>query len=150
MTPIPDSRRDADAASAEHVSHLAPASVRLLGNRPLPRTASPDAEGGAAFDSLLGGGLGTAAWELLPAKYTTYAVLRVAATEPVKLDAKDAGGRSEFLTYLKTQSVLIKNEFVLRAALRDSKIGDTETLKKQEDPIKWLEENLLVEFSENS
>ncbi len=169
MTPIPDSRRDADAASAEHVSHLAPASVRLLGNRPLPRTASPDAEGATAFDSrrvvnalkyhwflfavlgsLLGGGLGTAAWELLPAKYTTYAVLRVAATEPVKLDAKDAGGRSEFLTYLKTQSVLIKNEFVLRAALRDSKIGDTETLKKQEDPIKWLEENLLVEFSENS
>jgi capsular exopolysaccharide synthesis family protein len=166
MTPIPDSRRDADAASPDH---LTPASIRLLGNRPLPKSPTPDSEGSAGFDSrlvlnslkyhwflfavfgsLLAGGLGTAAWELLPAKYTTNAVLRVAATEAVRLDAKDAGGRADFLTYLKTQSVLIKNEYVLRAAMRDSRIGDTETLRKQDDPVKWLEDNLLVEFAENS
>src|SRR5262249_53482037 len=36
------------------------------------------------------------------------------------------------------------------AALRDSKIGETETLKQQDDAAKWLEENLVVEFAENS
>src|SRR5262249_34322917 len=29
-------------------------------------------------------------------------------------------------------------------------IGNTETLKKQDDPIRYLEEQLLIEFSENS
>ena len=166
MIPIPDSRRETDAAPADH---LTPASFRLLGNRPIPQAASPEAEANAGFDprrilnglkyhwflflvlgSLLAGGLGTVAWELLPAKYTTYSVLRVAATDAVKLDARDGGSRGEFVTYIKTQAMLIKNEYVLRAAMRDSKIGETETLKKQDDPVKWLEENLIVEFSENS
>ncbi|MFL5340218.1 MAG: polysaccharide biosynthesis tyrosine autokinase [Gemmataceae bacterium] len=164
MIPIPDSRRETDAPA----DHMTPASFRLLGNRPLPPPAAADAEGTPGFNprqivnalkyhwflflvlgSLVAGGLGTAAWELLPAKYTTYSVLRVAASEQ-KLDSRDAAGRSEFVTYLKTQANLIKNEYVLRAALRDSKIGDGETLKKQDDPVKWLEENLIVEFSENS
>src|SRR5438128_1372975 len=94
MIPIPDSRRQTDAPA----DHLTPASFRLLGNRPIPLPSAADTEGAAGFNprqiinalkyhwflflvlgSLLAGGLGTAAWELLPAKYTTYSVLRVAA-----------------------------------------------------------------------
>lgn len=99
--------------------------------------------------SLLGGGLGFAAWELLPSKYTTYSVLRVSMLDPSLLGTKDAG-RSEFVTYMKTQANLIKSPFVLRAAMRDSKIGNTATLKRVDDPVQWLEENLQIEFSENS
>jgi capsular exopolysaccharide synthesis family protein len=99
--------------------------------------------------SCLGGGLGYAAWELLPSKYTTYSVLRVSMLDPSILGTKDAG-RSEFVTYMKTQANLIKSPFVLRAAMRDSKIANTQILKKADDPVQWLEENLLIEFSENS
>jgi capsular exopolysaccharide synthesis family protein len=155
-------------AAGASVLESAPAGPRLFGNRPL---SAPPAESNPAssldprrivngltyhwflfivLGSLLGGGLGWAAWELLPSKYTTYAVIRVAAVDPERIVDNRDGGRSEFVTYLKTQANLIKSEFVIRAALRDSKIGNTETLKKQEDPIRYLEEQLLIEFSENS
>jgi len=164
MLPIPESHH----AAGNTVVENAPPPVRLFANRPLP-SMPVETNSGSSLDprrvvnglkyhwflfvvlgSLLGGGLGWAAWELLPSKYTTYAVIRVAAVEPERLVDNRDGGRSEFVTYLKTQANLIKSEFVIRAALRDSKIGNTETLKKQEDPIRYLEENLMIEYSENS
>jgi capsular exopolysaccharide synthesis family protein len=139
----------------------------LLGNRPVPQAKPPESTA-PAFDkhrtidglkyhwflfmvlgSLLGGGLGALAWTLLPSKYTTYSLVRVSMTEQNLISNKDAS-RGEFATYLKTQANLIHSEFVLRAAMRDSKIGNTETLKRVDDPIRWMEENIIVEVSENS
>ena len=56
--------------------------------------------------------------------------------------------RTDFVTYLKTTSALIKSEFVLTAALRD--IKDLPTIKAQKDPIKFLDEELLVTWQDGS
>ena len=56
--------------------------------------------------------------------------------------------RTDFVTYLKTTSALIKSEFVLNAALRD--IKDLPTIKAQKDPIKFLDEELLVTWQDGS
>jgi Mrp family chromosome partitioning ATPase/capsular polysaccharide biosynthesis protein len=106
-----------------------------------------------AIGSLVSGALATAAWTLIPSKYTTYAIIRVSMFDPVVLQGQrydNAAGRTEFVTYLKTQAKLITSHFVLYAAIRDDKIDELDMLKKTEDPIRWLEENLQLEFSENS
>src|SRR5262249_22955087 len=56
--------------------------------------------------------------------------------------------RTDFVTYLKTTSALIKSEFVLNAALRD--IKDLPTIKAQQDPIKYLDEELQVTWQDGS
>src|SRR5262249_18787812 len=162
MMPIADSRRDVDT-QAEQAHH----GLRMVPGRAISTVPASDAGPGldprrifkgltyhwllfAVFGSLLGGGLGAAAWTLLPPKYTTYRVLHMASRKPdSQLDRSD-DGRSEFITFLKSQASIIKNEVVLRPALNHSKIGNTETLRRYDDPVRWLEENLLVEYSENS
>ena len=60
--------------------------------------------------------------------------------------------RTEFATYVKTQAQLIKCEFVLSSALGDERyrIADLPTLKEQKDPIKYLDEKLVVGYSEGN
>ena len=160
MIPVP-APHESDATIPDQSSHQ----FRLIGHRP----PGGDAEGDSAFDikrvlgalkyhwflflvlgSLLGGGLGAAAYELIPAKYTTYSILRVSANDSGVLTNGQSNYRNEFLTFVKTQADSIKSEFVLRAALRDSKIGNTPTLSDQDDKVRWLMENIQVEFSEHS
>src|SRR5205085_48324 len=110
MSPIPEPR-DVDTAAAEQPHHM----PRLLATRPLPTpVAANDADGamdprrifGAlkyhwfvfiVLGSLLGAGLGAAAWELLPAKYTTTALLRVNSSNAGLLTSDPTTARSEFL-----------------------------------------------------
>lgn len=99
--------------------------------------------------ALLGGVGAFAAWELLASKYESYALLQVSSV-PSNLAS---GGnreqaRTDFVTYLKTTSALIKSEFVLNAALRD--IKDLPTIKAQKDPIKFLDEELIVIWQDGS
>lgn len=162
MMPIADNRRDLDT-HGEQAHH----GLRMVPARTVPGAPAPDAGPGmdprrvingltyhwflfAVFGSLLGAGLGAAAWTLLPAKYTTYAVLHMASRDPGNQFERSDDGRSEFITFLKSQASVIKNEVVLRPALNHSKIGNTETLRRYDDPVRWLEENIQVEFSENS
>src|SRR5262245_48770151 len=59
--------------------------------------------------TLLAGALGTAAWLLVPAKYTTYAMVNVLPREPVILDTKAGGDRAGDFEYdLQTQTAIIK------------------------------------------
>jgi Mrp family chromosome partitioning ATPase/capsular polysaccharide biosynthesis protein len=103
--------------------------------------------------SLLGAGLAYAAWTLLPSKYESYALLQVSQSAVTIGEMGDPNrGRTAFGTYVRTQATLIKSEFVLNAALNDTKyrIGELPTLKEQKDPIRYLDEKLVVSSSDGS
>src|SRR5439155_6905472 len=103
-----------------------------------------------AFCGTLLGGVGSyAAWELLPSKFESYALLQVnSAPSNLASGSNRDQARTDFITYVKTASALIKSEFVLNAALRD--IKDLPTIKEQKDPIKFLTEELQVAAADGS
>jgi len=90
------------------------------------------------------------AYSLIPAKYTTYSIIRVAPHDPRIYYNEDPQGRGDFNSYLKTQAGLLRSHFVLTAALRDPEVAALPILKAQEDPIRFLEEELLIDFSDGS
>jgi Mrp family chromosome partitioning ATPase len=97
--------------------------------------------------------LGTAgallAWDLLASKYDSYALLQVSSVPTAVANQNNPNqARTDFVTYLKTTSALIKSEFVLNAALRE--IKDLPTIKSQSDPIKYLDEELQVTWQDGS
>jgi Mrp family chromosome partitioning ATPase len=96
------------------------------------------------FCGTLIGAVGSyAAWELLASKFESYGLLQVSQVPPTLAQANSHNsGRTDFVTYVRTMSGLIKSEFVLNAALRDLK--DLPTLKAQKDPLKYLSEEVTV------
>ena len=103
--------------------------------------------------TLLGAVLAYAAWSLIPTKYESYALLRVASTPTAIGNTGDPNkGQTAFATYIKTTAQLIKSEFVLNSALNDAKykIAELPTLAEQKDPIKYLDEKILVNYSDGS
>ena len=97
--------------------------------------------------ALLGAALGYAAWVFLPAKSESYALFRVTQNPDSVGGMGDPNrGRSEFNTFVKTSALLVKTDNVYRSALRNEKfrISELPTLKKERDPIKWLNENVMV------
>ncbi|MFO0800295.1 MAG: hypothetical protein U0804_22740 [Gemmataceae bacterium] len=93
--------------------------------------------------TLLGAVGSYAAWELLASKYESYGLLQVSQVPPALAHQGNAQeARTDFTTYVRTMSGLIKSEFVLNAAMRDLK--DLPTVKAQKDPIKYLGEEVLV------
>lgn len=133
--------------------------------RPAARPAlKPDADGSGLriltylqlhwlmilFCGTLLGAVGSyAAWELLASKFESYGLLQVSQVPPalaVRSNAQEA--RTDFTTYVRTMSGLIKSEFVLNAAMRDLK--DLPTVRAQKDPIKYLGEELQVSAPDGS
>lgn len=95
------------------------------------------------------------AWTILPSKYESYALLRVASSPFSVSNSKDPQrSRTDFTTYLKTNSQLIKNEFVLNKALSTivdgSRISDLATIQEQKNPFQFLDDELVVSFQEGS
>lgn len=99
---------------------------------------------------LLGSALAYAAWTLIPSKYTTYSMVRVLSDSPVVHSKEDAHGRGDFATYIKTQAAMIRSNFVLTAALRDPIVAGLPLLREQPDPVRYLEEELKIEFQDGS
>lgn len=90
-------------------------------------------------------------WHLFPAKYTTYAMIRVAAGDPKLLEsAVPGGGRGDLGTYLRTQAGLIKSYLIVNRALRDQKVASLPMLRDELDPVAFLEERLELIYSEGS
>lgn len=85
-----------------------------------------------------------AAWLLVPAYYTSFALLKVASTEP-RLVFKKAETEQSFDTYRQTQMALIQSRFVLNAALRRPGISELATIRSLTYPLEWLEENISVD-----
>jgi succinoglycan biosynthesis transport protein ExoP len=100
--------------------------------------------------SLLGGGLAYLAWVLVPAKYEVYAQFQVASAPSYIANQNDPQrSRTDFNTYLKTMAKLIKSHEVLTVALRNG-IADLPLLKAQTDPVKFLDDEVTVDWAEGS
>jgi Mrp family chromosome partitioning ATPase len=130
-----------------------------------PRHAKPEAEANPSLriltylrlhwlmiafcGTLLGGTGAYAAWELLPSKFESYSLLQVSSAPTALASSNNPNqGRTDFATYVKTTATLVKADFVLNAALRD--IKDLNTIKNQKDPIKFLNEELVVLATDGS
>src|SRR6516162_6639130 len=147
-----------------------PAAANRLAPPPAPRPAARPA-GRAADDAnlarvftwlrlhaltiafcgtLLGGGLAYLAWVLVPAKYEVYAQFQVASAPSYIANQYDPQrSRTDFNTYLKTMAKLIKSHEVLTVALRNG-IADLPLLKAQTDPVKFLDDEVAVDWAEGS
>lgn len=97
-------------------------------------------------------GAAAAAWFLLAPKHNAFAQLHVAATAPrmVFKTADSTEGRNDFLTYMRTQSARIKSRYVLNAALKADGVKRLPLVTEQTDPVAWLDEELKVEYTDNS
>jgi Mrp family chromosome partitioning ATPase/capsular polysaccharide biosynthesis protein len=103
--------------------------------------------------TFLGGALAYAAWSLLPVKYESYALLQVASSpSSIAMGTDPNRSRTDFTTYLKTTAQLIKSDFVLNSALSDAnyQISKLPTLAEQKNPIKFLEDKIVVSYAEGS
>ncbi len=90
---------------------------------------------------------GTAAWYLVPAaKYTAEAVLLVEPEQP-RLIAATKEYRSDSETDRRTQLTLIKSPIVLVKALGEPEVSRLGLIRKQNDPIEWLEQEIKAEFT---
>lgn len=88
--------------------------------------------------------MATVIWSVMPAPFTAFALLHIAAVEP-RLVFQTAEGESDFHTYRKTQVALIKSRFVLNAALRRPGISELSLVRQKPYPVQWLENDLTVD-----
>ena len=100
---------------------------------------------------LCGGGAAAAAWHFVGARFTATALLRVAASEQqLVFDTADQANLSTFEIYKGTQQQLFKSDYVLLAALRDPKVAQLPVVRRQTDAVKWLADELAVDFPGNA
>ncbi|MHB1034190.1 MAG: polysaccharide biosynthesis tyrosine autokinase [Pirellulales bacterium] len=97
----------------------------------------------------------TVAWILVPVRYEAIALLHVARMKPswVYELPGEATWRDpkEYDSFRKTQIAQIKSSFVLTAALRAQDIIQLPLyLEHQDDPVSWLEDEILLTYPEDS
>ena len=142
---------------------LRPTPVTVWRGGPAANTAASGADTGAMLKALtrrwplalvlgiiLAGAGGAAAWFLLAAPYTAFAQVRIKAKDDEVVFARPEDGRSEFLTFLKTQARHLKSRFVLSGALSREETKNLPIVLRQPDPLAWLEDELLVDSQEGS
>jgi succinoglycan biosynthesis transport protein ExoP len=91
----------------------------------------------------LGAAAATATWILRPAKYSTFALVRIDSERPEVLPRDRVVNDLEL--YRMTQMALIKSPKVLDAVLRQDKIRQLSLVTERPDPATWLENALAVE-----
>jgi capsular exopolysaccharide synthesis family protein len=107
----------------------------------------------ATLGALAALGLGAAAWVLVPAKYTTYAMVYVAQVTPqIVPNTADLAGGGQFATLIKTEANKIKSTGTMIGAMRDPKHGLAQLpmLRKEEDPAAFLEDKIVTEFADTN
>jgi succinoglycan biosynthesis transport protein ExoP len=104
------------------------------------------------FGVLCGAGLAAAAWFTLPmfSKTRVRVLLMVEPEQPHNV-FNHGESMAANLSFKKTQAALVKSRVVLNAALRQPKVANLKTVKtvqkEQFDPVEWLEQNLIVDYS---
>jgi succinoglycan biosynthesis transport protein ExoP len=89
--------------------------------------------------------VGTATWSLMPPpKITARMQLHVDPLPPKILFGADNQNHDD--SFARTQAYIIKDRFVLNAALRDPEVSELSLIKQQSDPVQWLEKEIRVEF----
>ena len=92
-----------------------------------------------------------AAFTLLPARFTAFALLQV-ASKPNPFLARD-NNREEFLVVMKTTAARLKSRDVLMRTLSQDPVRNLGLIKKHPDTLStltWLEEYLKIEIQDNS
>lgn len=92
---------------------------------------------------------GSATWLLYGPQYTYTAGLQVASYEPALVFEKlgsAALSQRGYDVFKNTQIDLMKSPFVLLAALRKDKVRNLTCVRRENDPVTWLEDGLEVGF----
>ena len=90
--------------------------------------------------------VGVGAWLVVPpSQYTARTLLHVKAIKP-KIIFPTTETQSDYGTFQRTQVAMIKSRLVLNAALRQPDLGKLEVVRRQVDPVDWLEEGTKVNF----
>ena len=161
---IPQPVSAARTAEAPGIDMVDGAPLRLHAPSPRPIGLSDVPSGGMKFLNyvkyrwvtvlFLGGVLAStlayAAWNLIPAKYTTTSMIQVSMWDQPIYARENPQGLGDFNTYLKTQADLLRSQFVLTAALRDPEVASLPMLREQVDPIQYLIDELKIETKDGS
>src|SRR3954447_8086354 len=91
---------------------------------------------------------GTASWFLVPqAKFKAKSLLRVSAQQPQMVFKVDNQSGEDYKRYQRTQLNLLKSRNVLSAALSTEEgLSKLPTIRDEQDPLYWLQENLEAQF----
>ncbi|MGA2031454.1 MAG: AAA family ATPase [Thermoguttaceae bacterium] len=95
---------------------------------------------------------------LRPARYAATAYLHISPSEPIKVfktadNQADANAPNAFDLYKATQGQLLKNPFVLTAALRKPEVRGLPSIQREEqrrNALTWLGQELIVLFPEKA
>ena len=88
-------------------------------------------------------------WMLFPESSSATALFQVSSEAP-KLVFNSAAENTKFEVLQNTQLALLKSNFVLQAALRDPGVASLGVLAGESDKVKWLIDNLDVDFPNRS
>jgi len=98
---------------------------------------------GVCFTSLLVGLIGAGlTWFLFPVKYEAKAWFF--AYSRYVVDVFGPGPRDDYETLLATQFAIITSDRLLVEALQDARMAAIKELRKQKDPVRWLQRNVQV------
>src|SRR5947209_5544469 len=154
IIPLPGSRRPMSEGPSPHGAPAQPRSpAGEVGPRDIINALRFHMVLFVTLGSLVGAGLGAAAFLIVPAKYTTYATLVVEQRIPTNLPV-GAGGNEDgnFSTFFKTQASFIKNRKTIGGALLDPKNGIAQLpmLRDEEDPAASLEDKITIDLTDTS
>jgi succinoglycan biosynthesis transport protein ExoP len=93
---------------------------------------------------------GAAAWYLVPAKYTTFSMVRISQNPNQILGRTGDTGYTQFGTYVKTQASIIKSPTITNIALASPVIAQLAMIRKQEDPALWLAEEIKADTADTN
>ncbi len=94
---------------------------------------------------LVGGSSALALWHLFPESSSATAAFEILNEPQTVFTTTPPQSPAAFETLKKTQLASLRNYFVLDAAVRKPGVTSLSTLAG-EDPIEWLQENLIVEY----
>lgn len=84
-------------------------------------------------------------WYLLPIRYEAYATIKIGATKETVF-GQNFVNSEDFKLFKATQQQLVTSFPVMTAVLRDRSINQLESVRNEDDPIVWLQDNLIVEY----
>ena len=106
---------------------------------------------GAVLGILASGPLAATAWFLFPVQYNAVEFVRIAQSQSTLVfETAETSGRSDYKGYKSTQKQLLLQPLSLSKALKDPEVAILPIVREQADPISWLQENLEVQFPDNS
>jgi polysaccharide biosynthesis transport protein len=103
---------------------------------------------GAVVGAICAVVLGLTTWFVTPTNYTASSLIQVAMQQEAMVSQSKIGYSlpQEFEVYKNSQREWLRSPFVLAAALRKPEISSLEIVKREKDPIVWLQDALVVGF----